>query len=138
MNMVNNVLGETEDHLNFDQALNGHFPWINGEDNDGIFSHSPTQCYHIITKLTTVNSLYCSLMFLLLDKVPLRAKRKAVEIYLTGKRLEEEILLLEKEMIRFLCYYRDKVIPDLSSRLDSLDGMFILKCVERGIRLIQI
>ena len=67
--------------------------------------------------------------------MPLRAKRKAVEIYLTGKRMEEEILLLEKEMIRFLCYYRDKIIPDLSSCLDSLDGMFILTRVVRGIRV---
>ena len=54
--------------------------------------------------------------------LPLRAKRKVVEVFLTGKRLTEEVLVLEDEMRRFLCYYRDKVIPDLSSRLDSLDN----------------
>lgn len=54
--------------------------------------------------------------------LPLRAKRKVVEVFLTGKRLTEEVLVLEDEMRWFLCYYRDKVIPDLSSRLDSLDN----------------
>lgn len=54
-------------------------------------------------------------------QLPLRAKRKSVEVYLTGKRLAEEILLLEEEMRRFLCYYKDNVIPDLWSRLQFLE-----------------
>lgn len=63
----------------------------------------------------------------LLDALPLRTKRKSVEVYLTGKRLEEEIILLEEEMLRFLCYYKDKVIPALSKRLHSLEkGVYCL------------
>ena len=53
--------------------------------------------------------------------LPLRAKRKVIEIYLIGKRLEEEIPLLEDEMVRCLKYYRDKVMPSLTSGLNSLD-----------------
>lgn len=34
LNMVVNMLGETEDALTSVQALNGHFPWIN-EDSSG-------------------------------------------------------------------------------------------------------
>ena len=43
-----------------------------------------------------------------------------VEVYLTGKRLEEEMSLLKMEMVQFLCYCKDNLIPDLSSRLNSL------------------
>ncbi|CAB4031787.1 Hypothetical predicted protein [Paramuricea clavata] len=46
-------------------------------------------------------------------------KPKCLDIFMY-KRLEEEILLLEQEMVRFLCYYSDKIIPDLASCLDSL------------------
>ena len=42
-------------------------------------------------------------------------------MYLTGKRLEEELSLLKKEMVQYLCYYKDNLIPNLSSRLNSLN-----------------
>lgn len=56
-----------------------------------------------------------------LAALPLRAKRKPAEVYLTGKRLQEEVKLLEEEMRRFLCYYRDNLMPNLSARLNFIE-----------------
>jgi hypothetical protein len=55
------------------------------------------------------------------------ARNLTLTLYLIGKRLEEEIPLLEQEMVRCLKYYRDKVMPDLTSGLNSLDiGMYMV------------
>ena len=52
----------------------------------------------------------------------LRIKRRPVEVYLTGKRLEEELGLLENEMHKFLCYYKDNVLPNLEARLHFINN----------------
>ena len=73
-------------------------------------------CHYVKYSVFLYMRLYCHYV---------RAKRKVIEIYLITKRLEEEIPLLEQEMVRCLKYYRDKVMPSLTSGLNSLDkGMW--------------
>lgn len=60
--------------------------------------------------------------FYFLD-MPLRAKKQVVEKYLEGRRLTEEKILLEKEMIGFLKFYKDTVIPEILSTIESLSAV---------------
>ena len=75
--------------------------------------------------------IYVTLCLLLvnLDALSLHTKRKPVEIYLAGKQLQEELQLLEDEMLRFLHYYKDHVMPSLDAHLNTLSvstGMSLL------------
>ena len=108
-----------------------------------VFTLSELNCFYVIfwlfcfafncrktVKLTAeyfysaLNTLFFG-FFIYAVVLPLRAKRKVIEIYLIGKRLEEEIPLLEDKIVRCLKYYRDKVMPSLTSDLNSLDkGMW--------------
>ena len=56
-------------------------------------------------------------------EMPLRAKKQVVEKYLEGRRLTEEKVLLEKEMIGFLKFYKDTVIPEILSTIESLKAV---------------
>ncbi|PFX21976.1 hypothetical protein AWC38_SpisGene13533 [Stylophora pistillata] len=56
-------------------------------------------------------------------EMPLRAKKQVVEKYLEGRRLTEEKVLLEKEMTGFLKFYKDTVIPEILSTIESLKAV---------------
>lgn len=56
-------------------------------------------------------------------EMPLRTKKQVVEKYLEGRRLTEEKLLLEKEMTGFLKFYKDTVIPEILSTIESLKAV---------------
>ena len=51
---------------------------------------------------------------------PIHEKKQLVEKYLEGKRLKEEKALLEREMLGFLKYYKDAVVPAIDARLTYL------------------
>ena len=61
-----------------------------------------------------------------LAALSLRLKRKPVEVHLNGIRLNEELGLLEDEMYKFLCYYKDNILSSLDTRLRSIvNGLYI-------------
>jgi hypothetical protein len=61
-----------------------------------------------------------------LAALSLRLKRKPVEVHLNGIRLNEELGLLEDEMYKFLCYYKDNILSSLGTRLRSIvNGLYI-------------
>lgn len=64
-----------------------------------------------------------SVNIIYLAETPIRAKKQVVEKYLEGKRLREEKVLLEKEMTGFLKFYKDTVIPGLSTSIDRLTAV---------------
>ncbi len=112
-NFINNLLEESENNLAYAEALEGSFPWISDKDKGNVVKHT--------RNLSTWPKTLILILTYYIDALPLRAKRKAVEAYLTSKRLEEELSLLKSEMVQFLCYYKDNVIPDLSAHLNSVD-----------------
>ena len=67
--------------------------------------------------------LFFFIFFFYFLEMPLRSKKQVVEKYLEGRRLTEEKVLLEKEMTGFLKFYKDTVIPEILSTIESLKAV---------------
>ena len=78
---------------------------------------------HVVSCMLFINRISLPVyikLFTLFAGTPVRTKKQVVEKYLEGKRLREEKVLLEKEMTGFLQFYKDSVIPGITSKIDSL------------------
>ncbi len=62
--------------------------------------------------------------------VPTRTKRLVVDKYMEAARFKEEIKLLQKEMIGFMTFYKNNVLPSLANKQEQLQellkGTFIV------------
>lgn len=52
--------------------------------------------------------------------VPIRTKRLVVEKQMEASRFQEEIELLEKEMLRFMKFYKNSLLPYLFKEQEKL------------------
>ena len=71
---------------------------------------------HIWSPVESVNILY-------LVETSVHAKKQVVEKYLKENRLREEKVLLAKDMTGFLTFYKDTIIPGISTRIDTLTAV---------------
>jgi hypothetical protein len=66
--------------------------------------------------------------------VPIRIKAQLVEKFMLVKRLEEEEILLKKEMKNFLRFYLDKILPSLGeekTKFKERIGILVYHLFER-------
>lgn len=59
--------------------------------------------------------------------VPIRTKRLVVEKQMEASRFQEEIELLEKEMLRFMKFYKNSLLPYLFKEQEKLQYIFCLR-----------
>ena len=154
-NFIDRLLNEPSGDITATQALEGSFPLIDELDDDGrllivhictdeqsigtYFVRAKLFLYYFLlfcfafnsrktAKLTAdyFSSALNTLFFLYIQLYCHYAQNvKLLKSFLIGKRLEEEIPMLEQEMVRCLKHYRDKVMPSLTSGLNTLDkGMW--------------
>ena len=52
--------------------------------------------------------------------VPVRTKRLVVDRHMEVQRFKEELNIIEKEMLVFMKYYKDKMLPSLQIQREKL------------------
>ena len=54
-----------------------------------------------------------SIVFIFLDTVPIRTKKVVVNKKMEVERFQEELVLLKKEMMGFMSFYKDIILPSI-------------------------
>jgi len=67
-------------------------------------------------------TICCFLISFSLD-VPIRTKRMVVDKHMEVSRFSEELKLLEKEMMGFVKYYKNSVLPSLIQQQQNLQDL---------------
>lgn len=53
--------------------------------------------------------------------IPIRTKREVVDKHMEASRFQEEVELLEREMVAFLKFYSNNVLPSLNKEEQKLE-----------------
>lgn len=54
-----------------------------------------------------------SIVFIFLDTVPISTKKVVVNKKMEVERFQEELVLLKKEMMGFMSFYKDIILPSI-------------------------
>lgn len=55
--------------------------------------------------------------------IPIRTKRVVVDKHMEASRFQEEVGLLEREMLDFLKFYSNNVLPSLEKEKEKLEAL---------------
>lgn len=55
--------------------------------------------------------------------IPIRTKRVVVDKHMEAPRFQEEVWLLEREMLDFLKFYSNNVLPSLEKEKEKLEAL---------------
>ena len=69
---------------------------------------------------TVVFAQYICIFAVFSTAIPIRTKRVLVDKHMEASRFQEEIKLLKKEMIGFMTFYKNNVLPSLANQQEQL------------------